>query len=290
MYSYLIKNGTIIDGTGKPGYVGSVAVSDNVIVEIGPKITGSARNVFDAEGLVVTPGFIDSQNHSDSYWQLFENPELTSLTTQGFTTIMVGHCGASLAPLLSRQGLLDIQKWRNASGNNTNWTSFKEYANHMSKTTYGCNVGSLVGYSTLRRGLLGDQVRSIDSYETEILKTALADSLSAGAFGLSTGLSYAHEIIITELELYELAKVVAEFKSVLSVHLRSEANEVVESVEEAIDLASHAGVSLKISHLKIRGNKNWEYFGDVVDRLETAYHRGTTIAFDVHPYDSIWYP
>jgi N-acyl-D-amino-acid deacylase len=103
MYSLIIKNAKVIDGTGNPAKVLDVAVEAGKIVNIAEKITSAAVQTIDASGKVLTPGFIDIQNHSDSYWQIFDNPSLDSLVTQGFTSILIGNCGASLAPLLSKK-------------------------------------------------------------------------------------------------------------------------------------------------------------------------------------------
>lgn len=290
MYSILIQKAQIIDGTGHEGWIGDVAIEGDSIVEIAPHINIHAKEVIDGQGLMLTPGFIDMQNHSDSYWQLFDTPSLDSLITQGYTTILVGQCGASLAPVLSPGSLLPMQKWHTLDGANINWTSFDEFAKDFSKRNYGCNIASLVGYATLRRGLIGDAVRSLTAPETDALRRILWESLEAGAFGLSTGLSYAHEIIISELELYDLAQIVAKEDALLSVHLRNEGSEIVESIAEAVDLCMHTGVNLKISHLKIKDLANWHHFNDAITTLENAYHQGLKINFDVYPYDSIWQP
>ena len=145
MYSLLIKNATIIDGTGKPGEILDVAVQGDEIVNVAPKINSAAESLIDGTGKILAPGFVDLQNHSDSYWQLFDNPRLEAMTSQGYTTILVGNCGASLAPLLSRDALLSIQKWHNLDAANTDWQSFSEFIESLSRTRRACNVGSLVG-------------------------------------------------------------------------------------------------------------------------------------------------
>jgi N-acyl-D-amino-acid deacylase len=290
MYTLLIKNAKVIDGTGTPGELLDVAVQGDEIVNIDKNISSSAETVIDASGKILTPGFVDIQNHSDAYWQLFDNPQLDSLITQGFTTILVGNCGASLAPLLSKDSLLPLQKWHNLEGINVNWQSFSEYVETLSRTPLACNVASLVGYATLRRGLVGDEIRRLEKNELAALKKILEESLDAGAFGLSSGLSYAHEIIISELELFELAKVLTKQKGLFSIHLRSEGGEVVEAIEEALDIARNTEVNLKLSHLKIRGRENWEKGPEVFSLLDTAYHKGANVHFDVYPYETMWQP
>ncbi len=288
MYDLIIKNATVVDGTGNPGQILDVAVQEDQIVNIAPKIDSGARSEVDATGKFLTPGFVDLQNHSDSYWQIFDNPSLSSMVTQGYTTILLGNCGASLAPLLSHDALSSIQKWHNLEAANINWQSFAEYMKELSGKKFGCNVASLVGYSTLRRAVVGDQIRSLEKNELNALKKALEESLDAGAFGLSNGLSYAHEIIISELELFELAKIVKKYSGLFSVHLRSEGSEVIEALDEALDIAKSTEVNLKISHLKIRNEANWHKFSEAVSLIDTAYHQGTNVHFDVYPYDTIW--
>lgn len=288
MYSLVIKNGRVIDGTGKPGQVMDIACEGSEIVNIAPQINSGARVVIDAAGKIVAPGFIDIQNHSDSYWQLFDNPGLDSLVAQGFTTILVGNCGASLAPILSKDSLLALQKWHDLDGVNTNWQSFSELAELLSTRKFGCNVASLVGYSTIRRGLIGDQVRSLDKNEISAAVKNLQDALSAGAFGLSTGLAYSHELNISELELYEVAQKVAEYNGLLSFHLRHEGKNIQASVEEALDVARHSGVNLKISHFKFKDQQTADEFAAVMSFIEDEYHRGTNVHFDMYPYDTLW--
>lgn len=288
MYSLVIKNAKVIDGISDVSQVLDVAVQGDEIVNIAKSITTSAENTIDASGKTLVPGFVDLQNHSDGYWQLFDNPSLDSMVSQGYTSILVGNCGASLAPLLNSDSLLAIQKWHTLEASNINWQSFSEYIEQLSKQNLGCNVGSLVGYSTLRRGIVGDQVRSLEQEELDALKRILKDSLESGAFGLSSGLSYAHEIIISELELFQLAKIVAEEKALFSIHLRSEGSEIIEAIDEALDIARTTGVNMKISHLKIRNQDNWSKFPEALSKIDTAYHRGINIHFDVYPYDTIW--
>jgi len=288
MYSLIIKQGRLIDGTGKPERVADIAIEGDKIVAIDGAISTGAQTIIYAQGKIVAPGFVDIQNHSDSYWQLFDNPSLDSLVTQGYTTIVVGNCGASLAPLLSPQSLLALQKWHSLDGSNINWQSFAEFVQTMRARRFGCNIASLVGYSTLRRGLVGDRTDPLTPQETESLQYSLLSAIEQGAFGLSTGLAYAHELGTSQVELYELAKVIKRTNSLLALHLRNEAEEVVESVHEAVSLAQQAEINLKISHLKVRNRANWPKLEAVVDELEAAWHRGTQIHYDVYPYTSIW--
>jgi N-acyl-D-amino-acid deacylase len=290
MYSLLIKNASVIDGTGSAPKVADVAINNDRIVNIAPKIDSSAAETVHANGKVLAPGFIDIQNHSDSHWRLFDGPLLQSMVTQGYTTVMIGNSGASLAPLITEQALLALQKWHTLEGVNINWRTFGEFASEMKQQKFGPNVASLVGYSTLRRGLIGDRQTPVSVEELSSLKRLAEDALKEGAFGISTGFAYAHEANISEVELYEIAKIVAESKAYLAVHLRNEGETVIESVREVITAAEQARANIKISHLKIRHRENWPLLPDVLAEIENAWHRGANVHFDVYPYNSTWQP
>ncbi len=288
MYSKIIKNGLIIDGTGRQPYKADIAIEQDKIVQIGDLKKANAEEIIDVEGQYVAPGFVDIQNHSDVYWTIFDNPSLDSLVNQGITTAVMGNCGASLAPLLSHDALLSIQKWHNLEGINLNWQTFEEYLNELSGRRFGVNLASLVGYSTLRRGLIRDDIRALKPEEQKTLNKALEESIDAGAFGLSSGLSYAHEAIISESELLDLAKILKAKDAMFSVHLRSEGAELTESVAEALELVNKAEVNLKISHFKVRNKSNWHLLPHALNLIESNYQKKGKVHFDLYPYDFVW--
>jgi N-acyl-D-amino-acid deacylase len=289
MYDILIQNGTVIDGKSKSAYAADVAVSDGVIVEIAKKLNPKkARRVIDAKDHYVTPGFIDIQNHSDSYWTLFDQPEQKSLLAQGITSIVIGNCGSSLAPLSSPDTLKTIQKWHNLAGINVNWGSFGEFLQMLEAQPKGVNVASLVGHGTLRRGLIGDQPRQATPDEIRAMEKLLVSSLAQGGMGMSMGLIYAHEVDSTTEELLKLSSHLKDEQKYLSVHLRSEGAAVLDAIDEVIDLATRCKIPVKISHLKVRDQKNWHNFDRIINKLETAYHQGVDVTFDVYPYSSSW--
>jgi N-acyl-D-amino-acid deacylase len=288
MLDILIKNGTVFDGTGRAGKKFDVAIEKGKVVKIAPNIFTNATQTINAQDRFVAPGFIDIQNHSDSYWTILDQPDQLSLLSQGITTIIMGNCGASLAPLLSPESIKTIQKWHSLSGININWTSLEEFLNYLSLTPIGVNVGTLAGHATLRRGLLGDLTRTATEEELRVMEKTLADALNQGALGLSMGLVYAHEVNSSHQELLRLAKLLKPSGKYLSVHLRSEASHILESLDEVIDLAASAQVPIKISHMKIRGENNWHLFESVMSKFETAFQKGVNITFDVYPYASSW--
>lgn len=288
MLDILIKNGTVIDGTGLAAKKMDVAIEKGRVVQVAPQIKAPATKTINAQDRFVTPGFIDIQNHSDSYWTLLDQPDQLSMLTQGITTIIMGNCGSSLAPLLSSESIKAMQKWHNLSGINLNWVSMQELLQHLSQASIGVNVGTLVGHSTLRRGLVGDQVRQLSESELKIMSKSLADALNQGGLGLSLGLVYAHEVNSSMEELEQLIGVLKPSNKYLSVHLRSEGSHILEAVDEVIEMASKASVPIKISHLKVRGKNNWHLFDRLMSKLEVAYHQGVNISFDVYPYAKSW--
>lgn len=287
-FDILIKNGTVFDGVANEGYLADIGIVENKIEAIGKLSSAKAKQVIDASNRYVCPGFIDIQNHSDSYLTLFEYPLQESLVTQGITTILLGHCGASLAPLSGPEAFKSVQKWRSVMGANLNWLSFEEYLKALEDYWFGVNVASLVGHSTVRRGLLGDEVRPATAEEIKISAKLYQESLEAGAGGMSLGLIYAHEIDASKAELEQAAKIVAQKNKLLSVHLRSEGGQVVSALNEVIALAESSGARLKISHLKIRGEENWQFLEEALAIIDRAYQRGVEVFFDIYPYVSSW--
>jgi N-acyl-D-amino-acid deacylase len=288
MYDILIKNGQVIDGSGTPGKNLDLAIKDGRVVQIAKNISSKAVQTIEANGRFVSPGFIDIQNHSDSYWTLFDQPEQASLLAQGITSIVIGNCGASLAPLLSKNSIKSIQKWHSLEGVNINWASVEEFLQMLTQIPLGVNVATLVGHATLRRGLVGDEIRQLTAEELKIMDKALKDALNQGALGLSMGLIYAHEVNASTAELELLCENLKSGNKYLSVHLRSEGSQLLESLDEVIGLAKKAGVPVKISHFKLRDEKNWHLFDQALAKLEQAYHQGVNISFDLYPYDTTW--
>jgi N-acyl-D-amino-acid deacylase len=284
MYDIVIRNGTIIDGTGKQGFQADIAVSKNKITKIG-KLTGAkGKKEIDAAGKVVSPGFIDIHNHSDSYWRMFLGPQLPSLIYQGVTTIVGGNCGVSIAPLSSGKIIEAVQKWADIKEVNVNWLSMREFREEMEKKRLGLNFATLVGHGTLRRGIVGDEMRRLSKGELELFKNMLENSLDSGAIGFSAGLAYSHERDAKWDELEYMLEIVKRYEKVFSLHLRNEGREIISAISEAIDLARESGVSLQISHFKVMGKQNWSFAHEALGKIEEAQKSGIDVIFDVYPY------
>ncbi len=285
MYDIIIKNGTIIDGTGGAPKSGSVAVKNGNITALGPNASGAAKTVIDASGYFICPGFVDCTNHSDTHWTLFNYPSQASMLRQGVTTILGGSCGTSLAPVLhGTVSAESVQKWVDASEINVNWLSMKEYMEELERHKLGVNFGTLVGHGTLRRNIMEDSVRPASAEELGRMAYLLDKALAEHAFGLSLGLTFSHGRPATDEELTELAKVVAAKDRLLTVHLRDEGKDLLPAITEVLRIARNAQVRTHIVHVKALGRDAWEYFSRALQLLRGGREEGLDITISTFPY------
>ncbi len=283
----LIRNANIIDGTGKPSYKGDIFVAGDKISAIGAFPNKKADTVIDALGLTVTPGFIDVNNDSDHHLALLTHPSQDDFLKQGITTIIGGHCGASLAPLLYGS-LESIRKWANPDLINVNWHWVSEFFRVMEKRKIGVNFGTLVGHSTIRRAIIGEDQRDLTDKELNVFERIVERSLKEGALGISSGLGYAHAHLTPYAEIRALVKIVARYNGVYSTHLRDEQSGVEAAVTETTRLAEETGVRTLISHLRpligyesqiARAVKHLRELPDTVD-----------LHFDLYPFGTSYLP
>jgi len=284
MLDILIKNGTVVDGLGTPAYHADVAVKDGKISKIGFLGEPSAETTIDATGLYVAPGFIDINNASDRYWTLFSHPNLESHLHQGVTTVIGGNCGSSLAPLTTGEIILNIQKWADVSRINVGWLTLEEFFKETKKKGLLLNFGTLVGHSTLRRGIIRDEFRKLSEKELSQMKELLKSGLKDGALGFSTGLNYSHVKMAPQEEITGLVSVLKKGQ-IYSTHLRNEEEGLYESVLETIEVARKTEAGVEISHFKSVGKNNWPIFEKCLGEIEEAAEN-YDINFDIYPYDS----
>ncbi|MFC1632826.1 amidohydrolase family protein [Patescibacteria group bacterium] len=284
MLDLIIKKAVIIDGSGRPAIEGDIGVKKGKIDRIGRNLGERAMNVINAEGLVASPGFIDVHNNSDLYWTIFEDPRLPSATHQGITTIIGGNDGSSLAPLVSSRDITSLQKWADINDVQVNWLRMSELLDYFDEKGLGVNFGTLVGHSTIRRGIVGDENRAIKPDEEQMILRAVEDALQEGALGVSTGLKYSHELGVTTDELINLAKVVAANGGVYASHMRNEGSQLIESIQEMLTIAMATGVSLQISHLKAKGQEYWNKLDEALAMINEAVNLGAKVHFDFYPY------
>lgn len=285
-FDLLIRDGTVIDGSGKSRSRADLGVSGGRIRDIGnPALPGAeGEETISAFGKFVTPGFIDLTSHADKNWSLFLNPGQDYLLTQGVTTILVGNCGSSLAPLPSAEAVESLRKWDHLPEININWLSVREFLSELGRHPLGVNVATLMGHGTIRRGILKGASRALAAEELEQFASVLEQGMAEGAFGLSAGLVYSHEAAATEEELAILTRVVARSGGTLKMHLRNEGQNLVPAVNEAVQVARRSRAPLVVSHLKAIGRRSWPFFKKAVGILERAAGSGLAVHFDTSPY------
>lgn len=282
----LIKNGMIIDGTGKKRYLGGILVENEVITAVGDIQAQEFDQMIDARGMIVAPGFIDTHSHSDL--QVLVDPHIEPKIRQGITTELLGQDGISMAPLPKEY----ISPWRkNLAGLNGdsddidwNYETTDGYLSLMEKTGTSLNESYLVPHGNIRMEAMGLDNRKPTAEELAKMCDITRREMEAGAFGLSTGLIYMPCAYADTAEVIALCKVVAEYDGVFVVHQRSEADTILVSMREVIAIGHMSGVKVHFSHFKICGRKNWPYLDQVIDLLEEAKAEGVRVSFDQYPY------
>jgi len=277
----LIRGGTLIDGSGRPGEIGDIAVRDGRIAALGHSLPESAAKVIDAEGLTVTPGFIDIKTHSD--FTLPINPKAESKVRQGVTTEIIGHCGFSVAPVLPGKAQLLADYLSGGAP----WLPFREmgFPEYLdSFPEVSVNTGMLVGHNTLRLMVMGLEDRGPRPAELAEMIKLLEEGLAAGALGMSSGLFTPPGSFAEPSEMLAFGPVLERHNAAYFTHLRDESNKVLDAVAEAIDFARHNGVHVEIVHLKCSGTDNWGKAAQILAMIDEAHAKGCDIDCDAYPY------
>jgi len=284
----LIRNVQILGGARDFPEPMDVFVSGDKISAIGHFPNKKADEVLDGQGAYLSPGFIDVNTDSDHYLTLFDHPSQDDFLKQGVTTIFGGMCGSSLAPLLYGS-LESMRKWGGSEEKvNVNWHSMAELLAVIDKRPLGVNFGTLVGHSTIRRALTGDELRDLTKNELNVFRETLRKSLQAGAFGVSTGLGYVHGRGATPAELKMLVSVVQEFGGIYATHLRDLGPGVKGSIDETIALTESSGVRTLVNHFVPLMDSREQYIA-ALERID-ALPASQDFHFDIYPFDTMLLP
>jgi len=277
----LIKDGEVVDGTGRPAFKADVLVTNQKITEVG-KIESSADNEIDAYGLTVSPGFINIHDHSDS--TLLADGRAKSLIMQGVTTTVIGNCGYSLAPTDERTLDLLVGNWLFPMAKvKISWRSFSEFLSELEKRRLWINVAALVGHGTIRIAVLGMGDRKPSEGELRKMKRLTYDAMAEGSFGLSSGLAYPPGCYASTEEITQLCEEVAKFDGLYATHTRKEAMGFLDGIREAIEICERTGVRLQISHIETH-YPSWGEQDEALDLVNFARIRGLDVGCDVIPY------
>ncbi|MBI3029805.1 MAG: D-aminoacylase [Candidatus Rokubacteria bacterium] len=282
-WSLLIRNGTVVDGSGAPGSAADVAVEGDRIVAIEPRLTGEARRTIDAAGLAVAPGFIDIHSHSDLFY--LGCPAAESKLRQGVTTEVVGMCSFSPAPVHPARKAVTAA-WIGEIGSRlaVEWETFGQYLDRLRRAGPSINIVHFVGHGALRLAALGPENRPPSPHEQGQMERLLDEALEAGAFGFSTGLVYPPSAYAVTAELVALARSMAHRRGLYFSHIRGEAATLEAAIDEAIRIGEGAGVPVQIAHIKASGRENWTKMDAALRKVSDARARGVDVHADAYPY------
>lgn len=280
--SILIRGGKVYDGTGRDAFVADIIIKGDWIERItAPHWSheNKAEEIIEAESLSVAPGFIDAHAHSE--FTLFADGRAQGKLFQGVTTEINGNCGLSAAPLYRdarehREGDLD------ALGIGERWSTFREYFGFLEKRGIAINFATLAGHGNIRASVIGYGDKKASDEDERRMVELLREAVSEGAIGLSTGLIYPPGLYADAKEITELAKAVKNL--IYSTHMRSESDELIEAIREAVGIGRDSGIHVQISHIKTGGKENWGKIEEAIAIIEEARREGVRVTCDRYPY------
>jgi N-acyl-D-amino-acid deacylase len=275
----IIRHGLIYDGSGKPPYVGDVAIDRDRIVYVGRHAPGKGRTEIDAHARAVAPGFINMLAHPEE--SLLVDGRALSDLRQGVTLEVMGEesmgplTAAMQAQMLRQQGDIHFD---------VDWTTLGEYLEKLQRRGIAPNVASFVGASTVRTYVLGeDDVQPTPPQLTQ-MRGLVRQAMEQGALGVTTALIYNPATYAKTPELIALAEESARCGGMYIAHMRSEGDRLLEAVQETIDIAKTSGAPAEIYHLKVAGSVNWSKLDQLIDRVQAARAAGIRITADMYPY------
>ncbi len=282
IYDLVIRGADLLDGTGAPARRADLAVAGDRIAEIGRIDPSCGGRVIEADGLALSPGFVDIHSHSD--YHLFLQPTADSAVRQGVTLEVGGNCGYAAAPIWGPWLEERAVTYRDLYGLDHDWQGVTDYFKRLEAVGISENFALLMGHNTLRGSAMGGAARPPSSLELAAMVEGARRGMAEGALGLSTGLVYAPACFSRPDELTAIATVVREAGGVLTCHMRSEGDGLLEAIEEIISVASRAAIPLQISHFKTSGERNWSKLFEAFRLIEEARERGLDVSCDRYPY------
>ena len=288
-YDLVIEGGRVVDGTGAAWFYGDVGVRGDRIARVAPAGVlrdAPARQRLDARGMVVAPGFFDIQSHSRDDF-LGGDGRVVSKVTQGITTEIMGE-GWTNAPANARtlEGSGDITdpELQALSRSFVGQGGFDRWLRAMQANGVSPNIGSFVGATTLRVYGRGQEMGDATPAEVDSMRKAMRWAMEEGAFGLASALIYPPGNFASTGELVEVARAMAPYGGVYITHMRSEADQVLEAIDEAVRIGREAGVPVEIYHLKAAGQRNWPKMPQMIAKIDSARAAGLDVQADIYPY------
>ena len=276
----LIRGARVFDGGGGEPQLIDVAIAADRVVEAAASLDCSAAIEVDARGLALAPGFIDTHTHDDT--SVIEKPEMLPKISQGVTTVIVGNCGISAAPVRLRSNPPDPM---NLLGRREyfRYPRFRDYVAALAAASPAVNVAALVGHTALRNNHMDRLDRAASADEIAAMRGDLEEALDAGALGLSSGLAYGSAHAAPTQEVSALAELLRGSNAVYTTHMRTEGKEILDAMQEALAIGRGAGAPVIVSHLKCAGMDNWGRSGEVLQAFDAARAQQPA-ACDCYPY------
>ncbi len=276
----LIRNVTLLDGSGSAAQAVDVALQGDTIAAIGPALALTPANLVDAEGLALAPGFIDVHTHDDLV--VLRTPEMQPKISQGVTTVVVGNCGICASPARLRDALPDPMNLL-GTAEEFRFPTFAAYTDAIRQAVPAVNVAALAGHTALRNNHMERLDRAASKAEIAAMRADLQQALDGGALGLSTGLAYLSAYSSTTDEVIELAEPLAASGGLYVTHMRTEGAAILDAMQEAFSIGRRAQAPVVISHLKCAGIDNWSRSSQVLHALDAA-RQTQKIGCDCYPY------
>lgn len=278
----LIRNGTVLDGTGADGNVSDVGIRDGVIVAVERIGEASATRTIDARGLHVVPGFIDIHSHTDL--DLLKNPYAPSKVRQGVTTEVSGQDGESVAPIGGPGTEETLTRFRERFGYECPFRDMKGFFSLLASVGIAQNFVSMVGLGTVRAKVIGFDNRPATGEEVAAMRDEVIAAIDQGCFGMSTGLEYTPGSFAGTEEIARIVGMAPEQHRLYATHMRNEDNNLLEAIDEAITIARRASARLQVAHLKASYRVNWSKQAEALGKLEAALRSGLEVHADRYPY------
>ena len=283
-FDVVITNGHIVDGTGSPWYAADLGIRNGRVAAIGRFGSAPAKRRIDAKGMIVAPGFIDMLGQSEL--TLLVNPHVPSKIFQGITTEITGE-GGSVAPLNDKMIAADRVTYEHFKIT-PDWRDLSQYFARLEKQGIGINFATYVGATTVRRMVLGDSNVAPTPAQLEQMKGLVRQAMQQGARGVSTSLQYAPAPYAKTDELIALASEAAKFGGAYATHMRSEGNDVLGALDEAIRIGREAPIPVEIWHIKAAGKPNWGRMPQIVAKIDSARASGVEISANTYAYPA-WF-
>ncbi len=294
----LLKNGLIVDGSGKKAFHGNLLINKDKIEAITPGEIEFTGKIIDCTGRVVAPGIIDMHSHMDWVLPAKDRPELVSpFTRQGVTTFFGGNCGFGVAGFKKNSPHRSLLEKRAKGLFHHNWDTMAEYFNVLKQQGISHNLLNLAGYGTTRASIQGFDATPMKGDTMSEQLYLLEQAMDQGAYGVSLGLQYEPGVFATLDELKQVANLVKQKDKIMTVHMKAYSSlsgtyplefygtpHNLLAIEDMLNLARETGVKMQLSHLIFVGERTWKSYEKAFDLIDSAIKQGVDVKFDTYAY------